>query len=162
MLCSGSDCGAYCTAGISSADSLVFCSERCLHKHIVGLPPLSKEALGMFGISNSFCNNMPKECYSVSLGVGFRSWFECRLAEFIVAKWKTQVFYEAHMLPIDSTHFYVPDFWLPMHGVWLEVKGEWRFGGRKKFVTAQRILGADRLLLIPPAYKKWFSVKAWR
>lgn len=150
------------TARMIPGESLLFCSEPCLFDHITGMRPLSLEELQGFGIFNADCTGHVKECHSPLLGVSFRSWFECLLAEHAVANWKTQIFYEPHTLPVNARHTYLPDFWLSAYGVWLEVKGEWRIGGKKKFVAAQRIIGADRLLLVPPSYRRWFSQRRRR
>lgn len=138
-------------------DSCAFCSEKCLRRHIEALEPVEKDFLEEIGIRDSLQSWGNRDCYSRFLGVSFRSWFECDVAEFLVRNWKTQIFYEAHILPVSNDHFYIPDFWLPSYGAWLEVKGEWRFGAKTKFSKAQEILGKDRLILVPDSYKSWFK-----
>lgn len=140
-------------------ESMIFCSNSCLQAHVSAQTALFAEDLDTLSIRPAIMDALPRECYSPLLGVSFRSWFECMFAEHVVEVWKTQVFYEPHMLRLDDRHYYVPDFWLPTFGVWLEVKGEWRLGAKKKFVDAQRLLGAERLLLVPPFYRRWFSRK---
>lgn len=139
--------------------SMRFCSERCLRVYVFRQQAIPEDVIKMHGIRTAPQNWGDRNCYSTFLGVSFRSWFECGVAEHLVRTWQTQLFYEAHSLPLDNTHVYIPDFWLPEFGIWLEVKGEWRLGGKNKFERAQGILGSDRLLLIPDSYKPWFSRK---
>ena len=143
-------------------ESMSFCSEQCLLTHIRALPPLSPDDIMSFGMQSAHCAALPRECYSPLLDASFRSWFECLLAERIVFNWKTRVFYEPHALPVNGGDLYIPDFWLPEYGVWLEPKGEWRIGAKKKFVAAQKILSPERLLLVPPLYRRWFSNRQGR
>lgn len=142
--------------------SYSFCSEGCLLSHIRSQKSVSREFLQDLGISTAPQNWGDRNCHSTFLGVTFRSWFECQVAEHIVREWKTQVFYEAHSLPLDERHCYVPDFWLPAYGVWLEVKGEWRMGARSKFENALCLMGNERLILIPETYRTWFKGRAKR
>lgn len=134
----------------------MFCSIGCLRRHVFSQTVLPRRAIEDLGIRTAPLNWGDRNCFSPFLGVSFRSWFECSVAEFVVRNWKTQIFYEAHSLPLDDRHCYIPDFWLPERGVWLEVKGEWRLGAKSKFERAQAVLGANRLLLIPELYRPWF------
>lgn len=156
---------AYCNAlvkkdrkSIFPVDAVQFCSEKCLIDHIKSMKGSSKAVKDLLSTranvnSDDFGN---RDCYSVSLGMGFRSWFECHVAEELSLNKNLTLFYEPHKIEIDDIHTYIPDFWLPRYGVWLEVKGEWRNGGKKKFCQALDIIGPDRLILIPPLYKNWF------
>ena len=135
-----------------------FCSEDCMLTHVHSCPPIPNEYLPSYGISPAPKEWKDAECYSTLLDQRFRSWFECSVAEHLVLKWKTPIVFEPHSIRLDRTHCYVPDFWLPEYGVWLEVKGEWRLGAKSKFTRTQEILGADRLLIVPPAYK-WLTEK---
>ncbi len=142
-------------------NALQFCSKACLLEHITSMPKVDAQfrqriAPRIIPEDEDFGN---RNCYSIRLGMAFRSWFECHVAEEFVLKKKFAVYYEAHSIQVDDTHVYVPDFWIPRHGVWLEVKGEWRNGAKKKFEQATKLLGAERLLLIPPVYKGWFRQK---
>jgi len=133
-----------------------FCSEHCLRSFATRQRALKKHELADLGIQRPPKNESGLECYSPYLGVSFRSWFECSVAEHVVRYWQTQIFYEPHCIPVDARHSYVPDFWLPEFGVWLEVKGEWRLGAKQKFEKATALLGSNRLLLLPDFYKTWF------
>ena len=159
MLC------AYCNSKVKEdkrslfpVSALQFCSERCLLEHIhskrrdsIYLNELIKTKVALN--TEDFAN---RNCFSIRLGMAFRSWFECHVAEELTLNKCLTLYYEPHQLRIDDNHIYVPDFWLPNFGVWLEVKGEWRNGAKNKFCKALDILGADRLILIPTPYKNWF------
>lgn len=138
-------------------EALRFCSAQCLIAHIRSNKSVGRDWLNDLGVRASNQSWGDRNCLSTFLGVAFRSWFECDVAEYIVKKWKTPVFYEPHILPLDETHFYMPDFWLPEYGIWLEVKGEWRLGAKSKFQKALLILKPDRLILIPSIYRRWFK-----
>lgn len=138
-------------------ESLLFCTETCMRHYVLAQTALPRYAIEDFGIRTAPMNWGDRNCFSPYLGVSFRSWFECRVAEHIVCHWQTQIFYEAHSLPIDDRHCYIPDFWLPECGVWLEVKGEWRLGAKSKFERARDILGPNRLLLVPESCSSWFK-----
>jgi predicted nuclease of restriction endonuclease-like RecB superfamily len=144
--------------GIFPVDSLVFCSEKCLHEHIISMKPLAQNKLKSAGVRKYDSDLLPRgECYSPILRMEFRSLFECSVAEHIEYSWCLPACYEQYGILLDCGNLYIPDFFLPEQGVWLEVKGEWRFGARSKFIEALRKLGYDRLLLIPPSYRGWFK-----
>lgn len=137
----------------------LFCSAACFRAYVEGMSPS--------GISPSIVDHVrlvrPDErggdppCYSPLLHTSFRSGFECMFTETIHLEWHWKYFYEPHVVRIDEKHVYLPDYYLPRFGVWIEVKGEWRIGSKKKFLVAQDLLGRDRLLLIPPTYRNWFG-----
>ena len=139
--------------------ALQFCSERCLKLHVQAQRPLHEKDLLDLGITSAPLEFGTRYCYSPELGVSFRSWFECSLAEWLVSRWRTQIFYEPHCMHIEPNQRYIPDFWLPEFGVWLEVKGEW-LGGKAKFEHALQIFGRQRLILIPSLYKSWFGCRS--
>jgi hypothetical protein len=136
--------------------SFLFCSDECFKDYVMSMHPLSHDDLVRLTVKDAPGDYLEKECYSPLLGTTFRSWFECSTAEHIVLRWGVGACYESHIIPIDETHVYLPDFWIPLSGVWLEVKGEWRLGAKNKFMKAQKIVGEDRLLLVPPFYNRWF------
>ena len=135
--------------------SPAFCSEICLMSHIRSRKPLSAVELRMRGIRQAL-PGPAGDVYSPILCRVFRSEFEKSFAEY-AAEWPENVFYEPHALRLHARGAYIPDFFIPDYGVWLELKGEWRFGGKAKFMAACNILGADRVLLVPPAYAPWFK-----
>jgi predicted nuclease of restriction endonuclease-like RecB superfamily len=95
--------------------------------------------------------------FSPLLGCSFRSDYERLFAETLCLSWHWRtVVYEPYTIPVTSRRTYTPDFYLPRPGVWFEVKGEWRNGAKKKFLTASQIIGENHLILIPPTYRKWF------
>ena len=159
MLCCYCGKSQRVSSNVFPVGSLYFCSESCLKKHVRQQPALCAEDVTMLRLKGAPQSWGDRNCYSIYLGVCFRSWFECAVAEHIVRQWNTQIFYEPHSIAIDDSHSYVPDFWIPQYGVWLEVKGEWLSGAKTKFSHALRILGKNRLILIPDMYKKWFVKK---
>jgi len=93
--------------------------------------------------------------FSTALHRAFRSSFEARVAERLVFHCGFHVRYESHQFPLDingAYKIYIPDFYLPDFGVWIEAKGVWMRGGEAKFRSALRVLTANRLLLINPAH----------
>jgi hypothetical protein len=83
----------------------------------------------------------------------FRSLYEVHFAETAVLIWKEEVLYEPHIIRLrmrgSGFSHYVPDFYFPAYGVWVETKGVWSIGGKRKFVHAMKMIGRDRLLLLP-------------
>jgi len=94
--------------------------------------------------------------FSPMLGGSFRSCFEVAVAETIVCAWGIPLLYEPHVVEV-GTRVYIPDFFVPWHSVWLEVKGEWRSGSKAKFGRALDILGPERLIIVPPLYRREFD-----
>lgn len=95
--------------------------------------------------------------WSLALGRGFRSGYERSVAESLVLDAGLSVEYEPHWVRLSSGRKYAPDFYLPDRGVWLEVKGEWRGSGRKKFDEALTLLGKDRMILVGANCRKFFG-----
>lgn len=137
--------------------SLLFCSEPCLLSHIKSRAPLGLEDLRRIGVIAAPSIGTGKDHYSLLLRSSFRSRFEVMVAEHVVTLWRIKAQYEPHAIPLGPKRWYIPDFWLPDFGIWLEAKGEWRGGGRKKFVEALNIVGPDRLLLMPDVCRKWLG-----
>lgn len=136
---------------------LLFCSGPCLRAYIQSMPPLGEEDLRRIGVTAAPARGQDRDYPSIVLRNPFRSWFEVQIAEHFVIQWEIRTQYEPHAIPLGPRRWYIPDFWLPDYGVWLEAKGEWRGGGKKKFVEALHVVGQERLLLIPDFYKRWFG-----
>jgi len=100
----------------------------------------------------------PPTIFSPILNQYFRSIYEVVVAEWL---WKNHIIfrYECIRFTLQDLKEYTPDFYLPDHGIFLEVKGLWQGGGRRKFQKALTVIGSDRLLLMPPTYRKWFQDK---
>lgn len=101
-------------------------------------------------------------CYSPILHMSFRSGFEVVVAETIVEAWNWSVHYEPHAFRVTEKRKYIPDFWLPSSGCWIEVKGCWHSGDKRKFLQAARIVGMNRMILLPNHYRPWFEAEAKR
>lgn len=143
--------------------SPLFCSLGCLVEHVRGMVPegspreMVESAGGEFSYADG--SDVARVCYSPLLGVAVRSAFEARVLETLILGYGFECYYEPHLLGFGRKH-YVPDIYLPEHGVWMEVKGLWRSGSRKKFMEAARALGEERVLLIPGHYRPWFESAA--
>lgn len=95
--------------------------------------------------------------YSPNLRTSFRSAFEAVVAEKMILDWKWNVRYEPTMIKVTDTKVYIPDFYLPDQNIFLEVKGAWLNGSKKKFIQVQDMFGPDRLLLIHAGYRGFFK-----
>ncbi len=143
----------------------VFCSVDCLVKDV-----LTPRRNGFFiqqmvenGILKKFepqPNDNGFVCFSHRLGTHFRSYFEAMVAEVLVLRYGINLIYEPFELLLQigrRDKVYVPDFFLPDSGVFIEVKGEWLHGSKKKFLSAVQFLGDNGIILIPPYLRKAFS-----
>lgn len=97
--------------------------------------------------------------FSPLLGGAFRSGFEVSVAETVVCAWGIPLLYEPHVVHLGE-RVYIPDFFIPWHSAWLEVKGEWRSGSKAKFGKALDALGPERLIIVPPLYRREFDSAA--
>lgn len=95
--------------------------------------------------------------YSPKLRTAFRSGYEAVVAEKMILEFGWNVRYEPDMIKVSSSKVYIPDFYLPDFGVYLEVKGVFLNGSRKKFQQVQEMFGPERLLLIHAGYRHWFK-----
>jgi predicted nuclease of restriction endonuclease-like RecB superfamily len=141
------------------AGSLTFCSVACLFCHIKEQSALSARELASLKIREANNDSSGRDCYSPILGMSFRSWLECSIAEYVAQYLDAPIYYESHAVLLPIGRVYIPDFWIPSHGVWLEAKGEWRLGARGKFVEAMKILSPERLLLILPFHQSEMKKK---
>ena len=134
-----------------SAD--VFCSPECIVKAIR---------------NNSDISNIPErkptknpvvsEFYSdhsTALNKAFRSEFEVLVAEYFTEH-KLNYLYEAVTLELfEGTRHWTPDFYFSEYRTFVEVKGVWAFGGRKKFDEAALTID-EPIILIPYWMKELF------
>jgi predicted nuclease of restriction endonuclease-like RecB superfamily len=77
----------------------------------------------------------------------FRSKFEERVFLFLENK-NIKVFYEAYTFPVGSG-FYTPDFYIPKGTTFLETKGLWRLGAKRKFRLFRKTYPNIPILIIP-------------
>lgn len=137
-------------------DCPAFCSFNCFVGYVrtsrhVGLPAkCSRVTSGL----------APGDIWFPRLHQAFRSNYEGIVAETMRFDLGWEYEYESVVLDIDGVHSYIADFYLPQSGLFLEVKGVWRGGGKRKFKKALSMIGEDRLLLLPDLYRHWFSKSA--
>jgi hypothetical protein len=134
-----------------------FCSLSCLSRYI-----MSKHGGDVdWGVSGRILPRRPfvdgpDDIYSPLLHQRLRSEYE----RFVMEYFNEYMFlcYEQFVVMLGPDYGdYYPDFYFPAHGIWLEVKGEWRIGDKAKFESACKILGKDRLLLVGPQYYHMFK-----
>jgi hypothetical protein len=134
----------------------VFCSLSCVRRYIEQIEPLrsNSETLRRLIEVDSPSHFGEMDAHSFLLQKTFRSNFERDFAEMVVLNWNWRLQYEAHSIQTAAggSSSYLIDFYLPEHGVWIETKGEWRLGGKKKFQRALGLIGEKRLLLLGPQY----------
>jgi hypothetical protein len=94
------------------------------------------------------------EVFSAALGISFRSRFELKVAEFLLA-WGVKFEYESIIFEWDG-HIYIPDFYLPEHDCFLEVKGSWRLGNKSKLRSFQEAFPEVSLILVPYTMRNSF------
>lgn len=143
-----------------------FCSCKCLLNSIQSSTEADLQPFFDSGeIRAAMADDKPREspsCYSPALGMAFRSGYEVVVAEFFVLTQKIRVLYEPFVLRFwDGKRFvrYLPDFYLPEYGIVIEVKGAWLNNGKFKYWKASEMLGAQRIWLFPPFYRKWFEAE---
>lgn len=161
MICS--QCGAsfeVCN-NLSGPKLYSFCSSDCLvdfvRRQKAVVPDCSIDGLidqGLVYANQQYSIDIFDESayYSSRLATYFRSAFEAAVAEALVIYYKEDVCYEPYEILLPSRtkrRVYIPDFFLPRYGIFLEVKGMWFNGGKRKFLQAVSLLGADRMLLVP-------------
>ncbi len=136
-----------------------FCAIDCIRDYINDKSKLNED----HGAWKAIAKVDPGECgegmcYSHLLHMPFRSAFEAMVAEVMLFGWKwLSVFYEYHAVRVTMKKTYIPDFFVADHDVWIEVKGNWRSGDKKKFIMASEIMGQDRVILIPSFYWRGFK-----
>jgi hypothetical protein len=125
------------------------------------MSPLSDAELTRIGTHVSDAGqDLSGAALSCKLNRRFRSVFEVVFAEAMVFLEKEKVYYEPHMLRVGKRSWYVPDFFFPDYCVWVETKGVWYSGGKRKFLAARDIVGRDRMLLLPVSCFPWFASKS--
>lgn len=156
---------------LNGVNDPVFCSVDCLAGFVFRPKGISSdEFIHYLGQKNILKKNGGHEvnlfgngvCYSHRLGSCFRSFFEAIVAETFVCVYKEEIYYEPFEISLHlngKARVYIPDFFLPKHGIFLEVKGAWLHGSKKKFLTAVSLIGSDRLILVPPYLRNGFVEK---
>lgn len=156
-------CGSACKADDSSfriPGVLSFCSVNCLVSQIESNTPLPHRLEKLLVANEPYaCGIGDNVCLSHVLGTTFKSFFEVVVAEVLAASRVKRCCYEPFYISLkcgSRDRIYVPDFYFPDHGTFVEVKGEWRNGGKRKFAAALSIFGPERLLLVSPYMRGMF------
>ena len=132
----------------------VFCSPNCIKDLLfdniearIDKPIRQKSKTPM--VSNYYSS------YSNILNKSFRSWFEVLVAEYFykhcIGFWYEKVTIEL----FDRKRHWTPDFYIPVARTFVEVKGVWALGGKRKYVEAVRIT-EEPIILIPYWMKEKF------
>ena len=148
-----------------SVTDVFFCSAECMLRHIKKL----KNKRFTSWVSDGIIEPVgyidigvgDGVYYSYRLGSCFRSAFEVSVAEYLVCNAHIRVYYESFCLPMKSNSrgrrkVYIPDFFIPDHGIFIEVKGRWTRKGFEKFKYGVEVLGKERMLLFPSFYSRYF------
>ena len=125
----------------------VFCSSECI------LWRLGRNRSTSSGISVRECTRNPVvseeySSYSSLLRMPFRSQFEVFVAEYLYSK---DIFFVYEKVTLDlwkGKKHWTPDFYIPYSKTFVEVKGVWALGGRKKYQEAVKII-EEPIILIP-------------
>ena len=131
--------------------SPVLCSARCLLLYLAergksgvrGSIPL-RDNKAVFGPSAHVSEEM--DAFSSVLFQSFRSRLEVYTAEFLTAH-SIAWWYEKISIQLGS-RWYTPDFYIPSARAFLEVKGFWAFGSKKKFRQAVKTV-PEEIILVP-------------
>jgi YHS domain-containing protein len=103
-----------------------FCSEKCLLQFILNHEPKGS----LEGVCLLRGNLSVGSIWSKRHGISFRSLFEYNVANYLSDNSITFE-YEGYTFEVGKGS-YTPDFYLPDHDLFIEVKGLWAFGAKKK------------------------------
>ena len=124
-------------------DQEMFCSCKCFHRYLLDSKPQTKEM--PFMASDGLIDS-PSEQWDRITKKKYRSLYEVYVARFF--HFSSILFlYEKYTIPVGNQH-YTPDFYLPELNMFVEVKGLWGQGSKRKFTSATKKV--DIVLL--PAY----------
>lgn len=150
-------CGANFTVNVKHKKFLVgtsFCELDCLRRWVENQPvvPHREQIFDKIHSYTGLKLPVPQDYYSILLHKSFRSEYEAFFAELAVFGWGWgDLQYESCYFK-NGTRVYLPDFFQPKTTVWLEVKGAWKSGGKKKVLSAMEHVGENRLILVSPIY----------
>ncbi len=128
------------------------CSIRCLCRHLRrDTGKINTSIIHRYAEKVSNIPGEDERFYSSRLNTLFRGQAELMFAELLVLRHKRQMAYEPYWLDIlgNGRKAYVPDFFDIDSQVFLEVKGLWHPGAKKKTLKAAELLGRDKLLILP-------------
>jgi hypothetical protein len=122
----------------------VVCSRGCAWEFIDGCP----SAPGYLAGALQMGLGQPDAAYSQLLGMFFRSKYECYVAEAL-SESGIPFEYEKWTFPVKKNAYYTPDFHLPDHRVFIEVKGAWGASSKSKLTSFGKLYTHVSLLLLP-------------
>lgn len=64
----------------------------------------------------------------------YKSSWEVEFSKFLISK-KIEFLYEPFAFNVFKDNYYVPDFYLPKSGIFIEVKGKWENQAKNKFLS---------------------------
>lgn len=130
------------------------CSKECVFEWIrAGYPSQDLAELGAV-------KQVPDKAdiaYSRKTGEFFRSAWEKAVAECLIGE-GIDFRYEQWVFPVGHAH-YIPDFYLPNHHCFLEVKGLWGTGSKSKLLRFTNAYTTIPILLIPWFLRNKFGYK---
>lgn len=133
----------------------VFCSPEC----IVDILGYNRDALrDIRPVRTPTKNPVVSEEYSAfssCLGMSFRSQFEVLVAEYLYDKDIFFVYEKITLALGKGRKHWTPDFYIPRSRTFIEVKGVWALGGRKKYLEAVETI-EEPIILIPYWMKELF------
>ena len=131
-------------------ESVIFCSPECLLSY---LKTLQKEGGFNFEKWNVKIKKAhltaPTEYWDFYTGRFFRSKYEAVVSKFLLQNGFKYV-YEPYVLSTDKVKMYIPDFFVLGLNLFIEVKGLWKGGSKKK--VKEIIKNTNGALIVLPSY----------
>lgn len=115
------------------SDLDIFCSKICIINRITSFKDSNNNGNHFKKYRNrvDLLNFSPGHIWSAELNIGFRSTYELKVASFF-KQCGLDFLYEPYFFVIDGKKTYSPDFFIPKYDVFIEVKGFWGMGKKKK------------------------------
>lgn len=116
-------------------DEPYVCSAKCVLEWITRMQKIDPHLV----VPNGMIWNEP--------GYVFKSDYEFRFYDFLKLN-KIKAYYEACTFPVGNS-FYTPDFYVSKGSCFLETKGLWQIGQKKKFIRFRKQYLGITVLVIP-------------
>jgi hypothetical protein len=120
------------------------CSVRCVRMWILSSRSADDYMLDAVGVQMG----TPDQVFSHKLRKMFRSDYERRFAEWLKDQ-RIPYQYERWAFPVKGTTMWCPDFHLPDHKVFIEIKGKWAPGAHSKITDFQNRYPGIKMLVVP-------------
>ena len=121
----------------------VVCSRSCAWNYIEKMGSQNGYLQGCLQMGLS----QPDASYSGLLGMFFRSEYERHVAEAL-SEGGIPFEYEKWTFPVKKNAYYTPDFHLPDHRLFIEVKGAWGASAKSKISSFYKMYPKVRLLIL--------------